>query len=310
MKTLQDLQTKLWNINSCRLLCRVIKNIENDILEELDFKKTNKPLALLSISLKSADNLNNHNNNNHNSNKNNNNNQEILISTDINNIPYISSSSSTSSTSSSSCTTSSSTSFSLELDNINENINLKRHLNIRKNKIKVYLFYHHNQNLKVQLFVNNVKKINSNIEFLYLNLIEQLEGILKNDIPIFILYDKKTEATIDPIHFNKCECDLYCKCVFYKRFYETIYLMFLNEKNRRYFTFLIDNFTEIKNNKKNFEFKNKWLLHKVFNQRSEKKSYLIKPYCISDSKYELNENFKQFLSSFNYPFSYYNCFCH
>lgn len=56
---------------------------------------------------------------------------------------------------------------------------------------------------------------------------------------IFILFDKQTDELIDAARDTKksdyCKCQIKseCKCNFYKKFYELIYKMYLDRKNKK-----------------------------------------------------------------------------
>lgn len=311
IKTLVDLQEKLWNLNSGKLVCKKIKENENDLLKELSEENQNK--IIIGINLYKLNELSqakienkdilvinsNITNNNYPSHQNNANNSNTSFPSDYAIKP---------SSSASSVLTDSSTE------------NQIKHKSFPRKKLKVSLFYHENQEKnRISQFVN---KFSSTLEFE--DLTKKSENDLENELDkenlIFILFDKQTDELIDAARDTKksdyCKCQIKseCKCNFYKKFYELIYKMYLDRKNKKYYTFLMDDFDNFKNEKQNFKYK--WLLREkqqndIDSQNnhsqqsslcSEKKIY-VKPYQIPEANNEFNKRLVRFIE--NLPYSPY-----
>ena len=106
-------------------------------------------------------------------------------------------------------------------------------------KVKVTLFYHESQDKsRINNFIN---KFNSIIDFddLTLKKTNDLEDELEKDNLIFILFDRQTDDLIDATReakkseYCKCQLKTECKCDLYKKFYELIYKMYLDRKNKK-----------------------------------------------------------------------------
>lgn len=288
LKTLEDLQTKLWSLKGGRLTCKLIWQKEQDILADC-IRNRNENLThdrmILGVSLFSQeDQYNGKINNQH----------DVKLLINMNN--------SRTSMSSSISAPLSIISGAQYLDNnsnvIDDNINF----NVKSTrKILVNLFYHYGQDKdRITYFIQKVSSINSNIIFNDISNLKltHLEEHIKNNTPIFILFDKKCESLIGS---SSCECTniTQCRCSTIKQFFDRLYMKWLEGSTsfEKFFIFIMEDWNFFNNKQHKFKFC--WLLK----NRTTKSSKMVrlKPWRVPDANCDISQNFKYFLVNFNYP---------
>lgn len=291
LRTLEDLQTKLWNLKGGRLTCKLIWQKEQDILADC-IKNRNENLSndrmILGVSLYSLEDQYNGkiNNNQHD--------VKLFINMKDNNMKG---------------SLSSSTSAPLSvitgpqiLDNNCNIVDDNMGFNVKSTrKIVVNLFYHYGQDKnRINYFIHKVKSINSNIVFNDISNmgLHELDELISNNIPVFILFDKNCETLISS---SECQCAkmAQCRCNTVKQFFNRLYMKWLEGSTsfEKFFIFIMEDWNSFKNKQQKFKFA--WLLKNRTTTSS--KTVRLKPWRVPDVNCDISQNFKYFLVNFNYP---------
>lgn len=295
LNTLEDLQFKLWGLKDGKLVSKLIKQGENEILNECKNGSSLEQKVFIGVSLYSQENK--HLSKNH----------DVQFTIKVKDSSLKKSFSASSSNSSLSVVTESSSMDSnnnMPYNNSNNRIEMSQPVkNYPLKPFKVNLFYHSDQNKdRIDFFVDKVKFRNPNIEIEDVSsyCIEQIEYQLENDVPMFVLFDKESESLIDPRKVNhRCMCsESYHKCSMIQIFYKILYKKFLNLKFDKFFVFTMEDWTQYKTNETSF--RNTWLLKQKVRKNTMKK-VLIKPYKVPEIDHDFSPNFEYFLDHFDYP---------